>query len=90
MTIYYEELRGEVLMSGKCNDQRRGYGVFVHRGMRAWMEVCRSFYPERRFEALGESKGMAGNIGDILPSCLQVDMAHILTGMVLEHMRGAI
>jgi len=77
-------------MSGKCNDQPRGYGVFVYRGMRAWMEVCRSFYPERRVEAPGESKGRTGNIGDTLPSGLQVDMAHILTGMVLGQMRRAL
>lgn len=86
----YEELRREVLMPGQCSNQRRGYGVFVHRGMRAWMEVCSNFYPERRFETPRVSRGRTGNIGDILPSSLQVEMAHILTGIVFEHMRYAV
>ena len=76
-------------MTGKYNNQQRGYGVFVHRGMMAWMKVCRSLYPEHHLRVERADRKRDRDVGDVLPSGLQVDMAHILTGMVLEHMRYA-
>ncbi len=72
----YEQLRSYVLGSDRAGSRAPGLGVFLQRGMKAWMNVCRG-------GSIAVPIATEARSPSILPSPVQNQIAQLIAGMLL-------
>jgi len=76
LTEAYEQLRRAATESSRCGASLQGLGIFIQKGMAAWMSACTAVTPPL------ETTPVAGDVLNILPSA-QRDVIDVLAAMAL-------